>query len=243
MAAGILGVYWSTHGTRVGPSLTRPFGKTSIAPPVTSSPSTTTTTRPAGGATSTTVSLGVTTRAVEASLSTPVSPAPWQSHGLEAHKTKIVAAPFVKRSIPLHITIPKIGVSAHLTELGLNKNRTVEVPTQWAIPGWYKYGPTPGQEGSAVILGHVDSTQGPAVFYRLADLRLGNLVYVREADGKTLHFAVIGLREYSKKDFPDKLVYGPRKYAALQLVTCGGVFDPQTGHYLSNIVVFTTLVK
>ena len=89
-------------------------------------------------------------------------------------------------------------------------------------PGWYKYGPTPGQEGSAVILGHVDSYQGPAVFYRLADLRLGNLVYVKEADGKTLHFAVIGLREYSKKTFPDKLVYGPRKYAALQLVTCGG---------------------
>ncbi len=239
---GILGVYWATHGTRVGPSLARPFGKTSIAPPVTTTSPTTTTTRPSD-ATTTTVSLGVTTRAVEASFSTPLTPASKSSHSLQAHKTKIVAAPFAKRSRPLHITIPKIGVSANLTELGLNKDRSVQVPTQWAVPGWYKYGPTPGQEGSAVILGHVDSYQGPAVFYRLADLRLGNLVYVKEADGKTLHFAVIGLREYSKKTFPDKLVYGPRKYAALQLVTCGGVFDPQTGHYLSNIVVFTALVK
>jgi sortase (surface protein transpeptidase) len=97
--------------------------------------------------------------------------------------------------------------------------------------------------GSAVILGHVDSVNGPAVFDRLVDLKVGDRVTVKLADGKTVHFKVIGLREYSKKNFPEKLVYGSRPYSALQLVTCGGLFDSQTHHYLSNIVVFTKLVS
>jgi sortase (surface protein transpeptidase) len=127
--------------------------------------------------------------------------------------------------------------------LGLGANGSPDVPTSWYVPGWYKYGPSPGQLGSAVILGHVDSVNGPAVFDRLVDLKVGDRVTVKLADGKTVHFKVIGLREYSKKNFPEKLVYGSRPYSALQLVTCGGLFDSQTHHYLSNIVVFTKLVS
>ena len=147
------------------------------------------------------------------------------------------------RSRPVHLTIPSLGVSVSVGVLGLNKDRTVEVPTNFAQPGWYKYGPTPGQKGSSVILGHVDNFRGPAVFFRIGTLRLGDHVIVRSADKRTFTFRVIGVRKYSKFKFPDYLVYGPRPYAALQLVTCGGVFDHQTGSYLSNIVVYTALVK
>lgn len=89
----------------------------------------------------------------------------------------------------------------------------------------------------------MDSTSGPGVFYRLIDLKVGQRVMVTLTDHKTLLFAVIGLREYSNGDFPERLVYGPKTYSALNLVTCGGIFDPTAHHYLSNIVVFTSLVK
>jgi sortase (surface protein transpeptidase) len=143
----------------------------------------------------------------------------------------------------VHLSIPIIGLTVPLSVLSLNKNGTVNVPTSFAEPGWYKGDRSPGQKGSAVILGHVDNYHGPAVFYNLDKLKLGNRVDVTLADGRKLVFAVIGERMYKKTNFPDKLVYGTRTYPALQLVTCGGIFDPSTGHYLSNIVVFTALIK
>ncbi|MGH9021144.1 MAG: class F sortase [Acidimicrobiales bacterium] len=156
---------------------------------------------------------------------------------------KVVTVRWVSRSRPVQLTIPAIHVSTPLIELGLTKGRVVQVPSTTSVAGWYKYGPAPGQESSAVILGHVDSYRGPGVFFRLGTLKYGQRVIVRSANGRVLQFAVIAVREYSKSSFPDKLVYGPRHYAALQLVTCGGTFDRATGHYLSNIVVFTALVK
>jgi sortase (surface protein transpeptidase) len=238
VAGGALGAYFGTHsGAAVGPSLSHPFGQTSLGPvptttiPVTTStPVTTTTVRHA----TTTTQGSVATTTVHHAHTTATTLAVSSGAGTGG---------YAKRSRPIHLTIPKLGISVQLSELGLNKDHTVQVPTNFAVPGWYKYGPSPGQESSAVILGHVDSYRGPAIFYRLAQLRLGNRVIVKAADGKTFTFRVIGLREYSKSNFPDRVVYGPRHYAALQLVTCGGVFDRQTGHYLSNIVVFTALVK
>jgi sortase (surface protein transpeptidase) len=143
----------------------------------------------------------------------------------------------------VHISIPIIGVSVPLSVLTLNKNGTVNVPTNFSVPGWYNGDRSPGQKGSSVILGHVDTFRGPAVFFYLDKLKLGNRVDITLKDGRKLVFAVIGVREYQKTSFPDKLVYGPRNYPALQLVTCGGIFDSATGHYLSNIVVFTALIK
>jgi hypothetical protein len=143
----------------------------------------------------------------------------------------------------VQLLIPSIGLSEQVGELGLNANGTVQVPASWTAPGWYKLGPSPGQLGSAVILGHVDSVSGPAAFYRLSALRPGDRVDVRLANGRTKRFRVIGLRLYPKRSFPDRLVYGPRSYSALQLVTCGGAFDSGTHHYLSNLVVFTALVS
>jgi hypothetical protein len=132
------------------------------------------------------------------------------------------------RSTPVSLHIPAIGVNVPLSALGLNANGTVEVPTDFQEPGWYRLGPSPGQVGSAVILGHVDSYLGPAVFFDLRKLRAGDRVDVDLADPKVT--------------FPSLKVYASHGYSALQLVTCGGAFDYQTRHYLSNIVVYTSLV-
>ncbi len=94
-----------------------------------------------------------------------------------------------------------------------------------------------------MILGHVDNTQGPAVFFGLRTLQTGDQVTVTLADGVSVTFAVTSVAMYSKSQFPDRQVYGPDGGTALQLVTCGGAFDSSTGHYLSNIVVYTSFVS
>ena len=147
------------------------------------------------------------------------------------------------RSVPVSLSIPAIGVNTPLSELGLNANHTVQVPSDFQEPGWYEYGPTPGQLGSAIILGHVDSYLGPAVFYKLRDLHPGDRVDVTLADRVVTHFEVRQIAMYQKSNFPAFLVYGPHGYSGLQLITCGGIFDTQTGHYLSNVVVYTSLVS
>jgi hypothetical protein len=123
------------------------------------------------------------------------------------------------------LRIPAIGLTVSLSTLGLNPDGTVQVPTDVQQPGWFRLGPSPGQEGSAVILGHVDSYQGPAVFFSLRSLVAGDQVDVTLVDGVTTHFKVTSVAMYLKQSFPDQQVYGPHGYSALQLVTCGGVFD------------------
>jgi hypothetical protein len=149
---------------------------------------------------------------------------------------------FALRSTPVRLSVPAIGLNVSLSTLGLNANGTVQVPTNIQQPGWYRVGPSPGQDGSAVILGHVDSYQGPAVFFKLRSLVPGDLVNVSLADGASAQFRVTFVAMYSKTSFPDQEVYGGQGHSSLQLVTCGGAFDSHTGHYLSNIVVFTSLV-
>jgi hypothetical protein len=109
--------------------------------------------------------------------------------------------------------------------------------------GWWAGGPRPGQVGAAVILGHVDSTTGPAVFFRLGELEAGDEVLVDRADGTTAHFLVTSLERYHKAEFPSELVYYPTVEAELRLVTCGGPFDSSTGHYRDNVVVFAAQAR
>jgi sortase (surface protein transpeptidase) len=151
-------------------------------------------------------------------------------------------APLDDRSAPLELRIPAIGVSTPVSTLGLNPDNTVEVPTDFQRAGWFGLGPSPGQLGSAVVLGHVDSYRGPAVFFRLRSLRPGDAVEVSLADGAIAHFAVTAVETYLKDQFPAERVYGPHGNSALQLVTCGGEFDRQARSYLSNIVAYTSLV-
>ncbi len=151
--------------------------------------------------------------------------------------------PPIARSAPVKLRIPAIGLVVSVSALGLNPNGTAQVPTDIQEPGWFHLGPSPGQVGSAVILGHVDSYQGPAVFFRLRYLRAGDHVEVTLADGVITRFVVTSVVMYSKAHFPDQQVYGSHGYSALQLVTCGGSFDSQTGHYLSNVVVYSSLIS
>jgi hypothetical protein len=160
-----------------------------------------------------------------------------------APEITVPAPAVIARSVPVAVRIPAIGLAVWLTQLGLNANGTVAVPTSVQVPGWFSPGPSPGQVGSAVILGHVDSYQGPGVFFQLRTLQPGNQIEVNLADGVIATFKVTSVVEYQKTAFPDQLVYGSNGSSALQLVTCGGAFDSQTGHYLSNIVVYSSFVS
>ena len=149
----------------------------------------------------------------------------------------------VAHSTPVALSIPAIGVAVAVSELGLNPDGTVQVPTDFQMPGWYRLGPSPGQVGSAVILGHVDSRQGPAVFFNLRTLTAGDPVDVTLANGVIAHFVVTSVAMYPKDRFPAQQVYGAHGLSQLQLVTCGGTFDSRTGSYLSNVVVYSSLVS
>ena len=138
----------------------------------------------------------------------------------------------------MRISIPSIGVRARVGRLGLNRDRSLEVPRIWANTGWWSGGPAPGQPGPAVIAGHVDSYTGPAVFSRLRELRPGDLIRVVRADGSVVRFAVRKRQNYSKRRFPTKKVYGSRRYAALRLITCDGSFDQARRTYNRNLVVY-----
>jgi LPXTG-site transpeptidase (sortase) family protein len=158
-----------------------------------------------------------------------------------AHASSAVKLPSTRRSAPVKLVIPAIGVSTSVGKLGLQPDDEVMVPTTIHTVGWYIDGPSPGQEGSAVILGHVDSYKGVGVFFNLKSLKAGDRITVTSSDGVVTHFSVTRVVQYSKTAFPDQLVYGPHGKRSLQLVTCGGVFDHATGHYESNIVVFSQL--
>lgn len=152
--------------------------------------------------------------------------------------------PSLRRSLPVSVDIPAIGVHSKLLHLGVNADGSLKVPplaTSASTAAWYKYSATPGQIGAAVIEGHVDSYHGPAVFFRLGALRPGNTIDVTLADGITAIFRVTGVREYTKSKFPARIIYGATDYAALRLITCGGTFDYATGHYRSSTVVFASL--
>ena len=143
---------------------------------------------------------------------------------------------------PVSLTIPLIGVKTQLVKLGLTADGALQVPSSTTVAGWYTGAPRPGDIGSAVIVGHVDSLTGPGVFYRLSELRPGNRIFVLRADGTTVAFRVTAVRDYQKDHFPTHDVYGPTPDAELRLITCGGDFNAATGHYLSNVVVYATEV-
>jgi hypothetical protein len=143
---------------------------------------------------------------------------------------------------PVRLWIPTIGVSTPLVPLRRLPDGRLQVPHDWDTAGWYQGGPRPGQPGPAVILGHVDSRTGPAVFFRLRDLRPRDTVRVGLADGRILVFRVQRVGRYPKDKFPTEAVYFPTLNRELRLITCGGEFNFASGHYRDNVVVYATLV-
>jgi sortase (surface protein transpeptidase) len=143
---------------------------------------------------------------------------------------------------PVHISIPAIGVSAGVVRLGLNRDGTLQVPGDFGVTGWFTGGPAPGETGPAVIAGHIDSRRGPAVFYRLRELRPGQEISVGRSDGSSVRFAVDGVAQYPKRAFPTEAVFGPSPEPLLRLITCGGTFDHSQRSYRDNVVVTARLV-
>jgi len=166
---------------------------------------------------------------------------PPQAPGFEVSGLPGQLTPPGPASPPVRLTIPSIGVTTRLLRLGLEADGSMQVPVDFDRAGWFAKGPTPGQVGPAVIAGHVDSRTGPAVFYRLRELRAGDTVQVERADGTRLRFVVEDARRYPKTSFPTAAVFGPAPWAALRLVTCGGDFDRSARSYQDNLVVFARL--
>ncbi len=144
------------------------------------------------------------------------------------------------RSRPVRLAIPAIHLRARVIPLGQAPDGAPAVPSLSTpmLTSWYDRGPTPGAAGTAIIFGHVDAAAvGPAVFYNLGRLRRGDLVYVTLADRHTGVFRVYAAELYAKLAFPPA-IYRATWWPTLRLITCGGRFDPATGHYAANTVVF-----
>lgn len=156
------------------------------------------------------------------------------------------ASPVLPAAAPTSITIPDIGVDAVVNQVGLNADGTMEVPQPgptYDDAAWYRFSPTPGELGPAVVIGHVDSAEdGPSVFFELDELEPGQRIEIGRDDGGTAVFQVDSVESYSKDAFPLTTVYGDTDHAALRLITCGGSFDEARSSYRDNVVVFASLV-
>lgn len=147
------------------------------------------------------------------------------------------AAPKVAATPP-RLEVPAIGVRAHTITLGTTSDNKLEVPRNWSEVGWWRGGSRPGKPGVAVLVGHVDSKTGPAVFYRLRELRRGDSIRFVPRRGSPVRFVVDRLERHSKKRFPTKSVYEETSKPVLRLITCGGSFDWSSGHYRQNVIVY-----
>jgi sortase (surface protein transpeptidase) len=142
-----------------------------------------------------------------------------------------------RSATPVRVVIPTIDVAADLVGLGLNDDQSMEVPN-FGLAGWYEPGPRPGEPGPAVIAAHVDSIDGPDVFFRLKDLAKGDRISVELADGSTEEFVVRRSEQQLKQQLPVERIWNDTDEVVLRLITCGGEFDPNERSYKSNVIVY-----
>ena len=151
--------------------------------------------------------------------------------------------PGLPRSEPVRLQVHAIGIDSELVDLGLAADGTLEVPASGFPAGWFTGAPTPGQTGPAVLVGHVDWDGAPGVFYRLRELQVGEEIAITRADGNVVVFAVNRVDQFAKDAFPTDEVYQDIDHAGLRLITCGGAFDQDAGHYVDNVVAYAELVR
>lgn len=168
--------------------------------------------------------------------------------------TEIVAEPQVQTeevvflsaesSLPTKLRIPSANIEADFSEpLGVGSSYEIEVPDDYVSVGYYKHGPTPGEVGPAVVLGHVDSYEGPAVLYSLGQVEVGELIEIEREDGSIVVFVVEKLERHSQDGFPTEKVYSDLDYAGLRVITCSGTYDRGVQRYSHNLIVFAKLVE
>ena len=193
-----------------------------------------------GVAVTTAALLGATTgRSTSIPSTQPVRPAALTPGVVPAPAVVVEAArPTVR---PVQLDIPRIGVRTPLVELRVRRG-VLQPPSDSARAGWYPRSATPGDLGAAVIVGHLDSKSGRAVFYRLGSLRPGDRMTVTLSDGSHARFAVQEVRQVPRDRFPTKEVYGATPDRALRLITCGGRYDAARGGYQDNVLVLALAV-
>jgi Sortase domain len=138
---------------------------------------------------------------------------------------------------PVRVEIPVVGLSAAIVPVGLTASGDMEIPLP-TIAGWYELGPAPGAVGPAVLVGHVDSKSGPAVFYRLTAVHVGDTVVVERADGSRARFLISAVTVVRKAVFPIGAVFAPTPVPSLRLITCTGPFDPRSHHYTDSLIAW-----
>ncbi|HEY4036819.1 MAG TPA: class F sortase [Ktedonobacteraceae bacterium] len=175
------------------------------------------------------------------------SPTPSQDHIVKAHQSpEATPTPPLNMAANAHLIIAKIGVDAPVEPVQVQADGSLGVPTrnQWEGVGWYQKGPIPGQRGSAVIDGHLDRPGAtPAVFWRLHEMSVGDIVTVEDASGHTLHFQVIKIESYPPNNAPTTQIFGNSSGTFLNLITCAGQWIPQQHQTSLRLVVYTTLVQ
>ncbi|MFJ4867377.1 class F sortase [Streptomyces sp. NPDC088757] len=146
-------------------------------------------------------------------------------------------------SAPVRLRIPETDVDAPVTRLGLAADGSLDVPPakDRNLAGWYGGGTAPGAEGTAIVAGHVDNADGPAVFYTLGALKKGHRIEVDREDGRTAVFTVDAVEVYENDAFPDDKVYDEADRAEIRVITCGGGFSKKNG-YQGNVVAFGHLI-
>jgi hypothetical protein len=158
--------------------------------------------------------------------------------GRPASRPVVVSEAAQPPAAPVRVRVSSVGIDAALAGIGLDGDGALVPPGDPATAGWFSQGPAPGEPGPAVLTGHVDSREGPAVFFRLRDVAAGDPVVITRADGSTARFTVTRVARYAKTAFPTAEVYGPTPDAELRLITCGGDFDREARSYRDNVVVF-----
>lgn len=162
----------------------------------------------------------------------------WKEQGI------VIDGPVLEKSSPMRLRIPSVGIDTGFEgALGLNDDQTIEVPDSFEEVGWYQYGPTPGELGPAVVLGHVDSYEGPAVFFSLGRVQEGDVIEIDRRDGSTARFEVTHLERHPQSGFPTEAVYSDIDHAGLRLITCTGVYDRGKQVYTHNLIVFARLIE
>jgi LPXTG-site transpeptidase (sortase) family protein len=144
--------------------------------------------------------------------------------------------------LPVRLRIPAIGVDSRLEKLGVSRRGRLQPPVDPQRAGWFPGSAVPGEIGSAVIAGHRDSLVGPAVFWRLTDLRPGDKITVTRSDGVVERFEVAQIHRVPRASFPTEQVYGATPDRLLRLITCGGLYDHVHGRYLDNVLVVALAV-
>jgi Sortase domain len=155
--------------------------------------------------------------------------------------TVMPASPAPAAARPVRLRIPAIGVDSRIVDIGVDGTGALIPPATTDVTGWFTSGPVPGTIGPALFAAHVDSRAGPGVFFRLTELRPGDVVTVDRADHSSVSFVVDSSARVPKTAFPTDLVYSPKPVSMLRLVTCGGSFDASVRSYRDNIIVEATI--